>query len=465
MSVILTVLISLLAMVVWELLRKVILWLYNFCKSRGALKKLFTFNENVSLSRSILEKEEGKQSVRVHDAFVEQRINRFIPDGYIRYEDQSFSIENPASHLIVTGSIRYNEHAKLLQKYFDLPYEYLFSSSLNNGDNRILKIVTEHGDEFISSIDHRVSDAESEVDYGILFLGNLKNNKKVIWLSGIHGEGTFGVFRFLEKNVGQIGTLKTKDDMGKSWLIRVQYRKNIGDHRKIISNFEQIGEPKIVYKKSDKDKPNALICDLGNVLMYFDRTRTYRAIAYLLETSYTNIQERIEKSDLRNRYEKGALSTEEFCIELSTLVEDKGKLSAELISEFWGDIFWPNFDIFESLKKLKDQGLTLVLLSNTNELHFHHVKKHYQDYIDLFDEVVLSYEEKKAKPDRTLFEIAIDRVRKNKKNESFSVDKVLYVDDEEEYVKVAKDLGMKGFVFRSYSQFAFRIRKLGLYFP
>ena len=426
-------------------------------------KKLFNLDGNVVLSRSVVQ-DNGKRFVRDPDARVASLIGTVI-NGQISYEDPLFSIDRPASHLIVIGSPRYNALAELIQKHFDLPYEYIFSSYGDHPKSRVLKIITEYGDELTSSSDRRIDDSKIEVDYGILFCGNLSNSKRIFWISGTHGYGTVGVYQYLAENALQINaTLGEKESSGTSWLLRIKYDKAVDDHLKAIKDIEILGKPTACSKKEFARIPKALICDLGDVVLYFDRSRTYRAIAHFIDVPFKDVQQNIESTDLRQRYEKGLLADKEFLEALSSVIGDnEQKIPRKLLSEFWADIFWPNYEMFRALKYLKQQGIALILLSNTNSLHFQNVKRHYPDVIRLFDKTVLSYEENRSKPDQNIFSKAINVALTQ--CVGGSLEDILYIDDKEEYVRIASIMGIEGFVFRSYPHFVFWLRKKGLYIP
>jgi FMN phosphatase YigB (HAD superfamily) len=433
------------------------------------LAKILDLDGKVIMSWSTVVNRD-KVHVRHPDSRVAGSITRFLSKNRVSFETSQFPIGTPIAHLIVLGSPRFNVNAELLQRYFDMPYEYLFASSGEDSGSRILKIVTEHGDELISSRDYRVSFTGTEVDYGVLFLGTLSNNKRVIWIGGIHGVGTEGVFKYLEENASQIRSfLSEQPDTGICWLLRVQYEVRVieGKAKFIAKEVESFGKPRKCFRKKTVRKPKALICDLGNVVMYFDRSRTYRAIAHHLGTSFEKVQEAIEDPTLRlrQRYECGVLTDEEFLTRLSEVVGDAEQtLPRDLLSEFWGDVFWPNNEMISALACLKRQNVILVLLSNTNHLHFYHVQKDYPDLVGLFDQVVLSYEEKKAKPDQGLFLTAIKKMQEH--DPRISVEDILFVDDKEEYINAAHALGIKkGFVFSSYPHFVYWLRKVGLYIP
>ena len=464
MQLLQAIVIFLIAVGVGDLLRRLIQHLHKKTFARDALKKILDLSGSIVLSCSPV----GISSdinIREPDAQVAGKIRSLLKlddKDQPNFSDRELDIDRPASHLVVIGSTRYNKHAELIQKEFDIPYEYIFGSVHKDPGSRTLKIVTKHGEELTSSRDYRVGGDQVEVDYGILFLGNLTHSKRVFWFGGIHGEGTVGALKFLEENADHIWTsLSTRENTGTSWLLRTRYKMRAVDQMSMVLDVEALGQPRECARRRISQVPKALVCDLGNVLMYFDRMRTYRAVGYYLDIPFEEIKNRIERTDLREQYELGALTDREFFEEMTTIIGDcERKLTPELISEFWGDIFWPNYEMFDALRCLKQQGVFLVLLSNTNHLHYRRVEKDYPDLIGLFDEIMLSFEEGMLKPDEGLFVKAIRKV------EDCNIEApILFVDDNEDYVREANDLEMLGFVYRSYPHFVFWLRKMGLYVP
>jgi len=206
----------------------------------------------------------------------------------------------------------------------------------------------------------------------------------------------------------------------------------------------------------------ALVIDLGGVIVDFDRTRTYRALGHVTGLPFAQVQQRIEGTDLRDRYERGLLTDEAFSDELVSLFPEAAAGLKDLLPEIWGDIFRPNYDMFEALRYLKGLGVVLVLLSNTSAMHFNYVKKDYPEVIALFDRIVLSYEARKLKPDRVLYEDVIAWLTRE---HGVPTGGMLYVDDVREYVRQSQLLGMTGHVYVSHPHFIFWLRTLGLYVP
>ena len=142
----------------------------------------------------------------------------------------------------------------------------------------------------------------------------------------------------------------------------------------------------------DRTAARAVIFDLGKVLVDFDHTRTYRAIARSLNRDFRTVQDVLESSDLQRRYEIGAVETSAFRHELRSILGCAERdLPDELLDESWGDMFEMKPEMVELLKELRTREIPLLLLSNTDALHFDHIRNAYPEVVAPFDETVLSY--------------------------------------------------------------------------
>ena len=207
-------------------------------------------------------------------------------------------------------------------------------------------------------------------------------------------------------------------------------------------------------------KPKALVCDLGNVLFFFDRTKTYKALSKFCYKPPQEVQQIIESTDLREQYELGKLTDDQFYRAILELLElSDSDLSFDEFAQFWGDIFTANYSLFETLALLRNQ-LTLVMLSNTNHLHYINIRKSYGNIMSFFfsDRKVLSYIEGIAKPDEKIFEVA-------RKHTRVDFTECVYIDDIEEYVTTAKSLGMQGIVYKNNESFVDKLVDMGLALP
>jgi glucose-1-phosphatase len=461
MEILLKTLIVAIFTVLWEtVIRHPVFALISIIKRKRSRKRLFNFQGDLYITKSILPLA-PRPATRESDNQVEKAIERIL-QGKIAVQQgtPNLDLSNPYANLIIIGSTKYNKYAALLQQCYSTQFEYVFDIYEGEPAKEVLKIINQYGDEYVSSTDLENRNGDVAIDYGILFYAILKNGKRLIWISGIHGAGTLGVYKFLIENPSLLLNQQSQQS-AKSWLLRIKHDREFEKETiEIVRGYELIGSADNCCPRDTHKKPKALICDFGNVIMLFDRSRTYRAIAHWLKIPLTEVQKQFEvKKDLRLRYERGEFENDEqFYEAIMELFGNPPEMTFALFSEFWGDIFWPNSRIIKVLESLKNQ-LVLVLLSNTNSLHINDVIEHYSDIVALFnDRLVLSYKEKLAKPDKKIFKKAIEVA-----GPDISPDQCVYVDDKAEYVNVANEMGMRGVVFFSYTQFVYQLRRMGLY--
>ncbi|MCX6624445.1 MAG: HAD family phosphatase [Acidobacteria bacterium] len=187
----------------------------------------------------------------------------------------------------------------------------------------------------------------------------------------------------------------------------------------------------------------ALIFDLGNVILAFDFKRSYRALSAVCGYSPEQMPERLRATDLVTRYESGAVTSEAFFDELVGILELDG-LSYESFQEIWFSIFDREPLCPDSFFEHLARDYRLILLSNTNPLHFDRIRKHFP-LLRHFHGLVLSHEVGAMKPAPQIYEEAI-RLAGCRPEECF------YTDDIQTYVDGGKRAGLDAVQFHSYEQ-------------
>jgi len=455
--------------ILWEtILRNPVLKLVLFFNRKRIGRDIFRFHGDLYIAKSFVWDSLSKAS-RESDNIIQGCIEEIRAERVeVLDQDPRTSIEDLNHNLIVIGSPKYNKHAELIQRHYASKFEFVWDLYEGEPSSKVLKIINEYGDEYASSSDFKSKRTHADIDYGVLFHARLRNDKRIVWMGGIHAPGTLGVFKYLRNNPEiLVKDAPNSREFASSWFFRVKYDKRIKESLDMVQEVELIDLAPRCQVRSVEAKPKALICDLGNVVMLFDRNRTYRAIGHWLGMPFKEVQSDIEGAKIGNDkitdlYERGDLDDSQFYSAISKVLKGSGsrKLSFPLFSEFWSDIFWPNLKMIEALKSVKNE-LTLVLLSNTNNLHFEDVKKHYRDYVELFDDrIVLSYKERMTKSNPDIFAIA-----RRTAGSSVTPAECIYVDDKSEFVNQANSLGMKGILYFSHPQFVYSMRELGVYVP
>lgn len=109
---------------------------------------------------------------------------------------------------------------------------------------------------------------------------------------------------------------------------------------------------------------------------------------------------------------------------------------------YWNDQFVKNFALNEALIErvitLKEAGYQLAILSNVFPAHARALRS--EGFYHHFDTVILSCDVNMQKPDPAIFLHLLETI--GKKPEA-----ILYIDDREENIAAAKQLGMQTFLF------------------
>lgn len=193
-----------------------------------------------------------------------------------------------------------------------------------------------------------------------------------------------------------------------------------------------------------KAKIKVILFDLGNVLVDFDLKPAVERISRFCSKSPDEIFSLFFDSCLTSSFEKGKLSPEEFYKQTKEMLDLK--LSYESFVPIWNEIFFfssKNRSVYHIANLLK-KHYRIALLSNTNILHYGHIKNSFPIF-NVFEKLFLSFEIGAAKPDKIIYSKVIEVLGVLPEN-------IFYTDDRSELVDSASRLGIKSFVFTSTEQ-------------
>lgn len=190
-----------------------------------------------------------------------------------------------------------------------------------------------------------------------------------------------------------------------------------------------------------------LIFDLGGVFVRLDPECSIRRLCTRFPgLDAAALRDFFEDSPAALDYELGRIDTETFRKHVNRdLGLDLGRGEFE---RMWNRIFDPVLPMIDLLPLLKSR-YGLVLLSNTNPLHFQAIGERWPFYRH-FDSVVLSYEVGCMKPDARIYRTALER-------SGASAEDCLFFDDREENVRAAEGVGIASYVFEAPD----RVRRMG----
>ena len=196
----------------------------------------------------------------------------------------------------------------------------------------------------------------------------------------------------------------------------------------------------------------AVIFDLGRVIVPFDFNRGYIRLAPLCGIPAAEISGRIAPTGLVERFESGGIEPRDFVRELSKQLNLD--TSYENFREIWNSIFLPHTLIPEAMIEGIARNYQLVLLSNTNAIHFEMLRENYP-LLRHFHALVLSYQVGAMKPLPLIYRRAIEAA-------GCLPEECFFTDDIPAYVAAARAQGIDAVQFESAAQIDTELRKRGV---
>ncbi len=184
---------------------------------------------------------------------------------------------------------------------------------------------------------------------------------------------------------------------------------------------------------------DAIIFDLGGVLINLDYQKTTDAFVQLGMSSFNSVYSQLSQSNLFDRYETGQISSQHFINSLLSHLPDG--TSANSVVHAWNEMILDvPVEKTKLLSELKEK-LPTYLLSNTNEIHMEKVRREWKKatHIPLekhFREVFLSYQINLRKPDPEIFQYVCSKIGLKPEN-------VLFIDDSPQHIEGAKSIGLQ----------------------
>ncbi len=182
-----------------------------------------------------------------------------------------------------------------------------------------------------------------------------------------------------------------------------------------------------------------IVFDVGRVILDFSHEKFFLNLQAQGSTYNSVVDDLIEELKLLE-FEHGRISNQDFIQMVNQRLSPP--LAENIIAECWYDIFHPlpeMISLAQDLKKTKK----VYLLSNTNNLHWHHMIEKY-DFNKLAHDILASCEVGAMKPDPKIYKAA-------EKKFGLIAEETVFIDDIEINITGAKAVGWKGIVHRSYA--------------
>jgi len=201
---------------------------------------------------------------------------------------------------------------------------------------------------------------------------------------------------------------------------------------------------------SARPEVEAVILDLGNVLVFHDNALLFRRLGERAGLAGAEVERRLSGAawDAANR---GEMTREEIwrgaCQALGL------ELAAGDFNELWCCHFRVNDAVLPQVEALVGR-VELLLLSNSNRIHVEHLRP-LVPILRKFDHVLFSCEVGMAKPDPRFYREALRRA-------GTAPEQTAYFDDHEPFLLPARELGLRAHAFRDAEDFRRQLEALGL---
>ena len=186
----------------------------------------------------------------------------------------------------------------------------------------------------------------------------------------------------------------------------------------------------------------AIIFDLGRVIVPFDFRIGYARMEARCGIPAAQIPGLIALTGLVQRFECGQIEPRDFVARLSARLNLD--IGYDDFCEIWSSIFLSHPLISEELLEGLARNYRLVLLSNTNAIHYEMIRANYP-LLRHFHAFVLSYEVGAMKPSPTIYQRAIEAA-------GCLPGECFFTDDIAEYVEGARGQGIDAVQFQSAEQ-------------
>ena len=196
---------------------------------------------------------------------------------------------------------------------------------------------------------------------------------------------------------------------------------------------------------------HTVVFDLGGVLIEWDVRHLYRKLipadevdAFLEEVDFVSWNHGCD----------AGLPWDEAVAELATRFPHRRELIAAYPQRFAESLVGSIDGSVDVLRELRDGGVPLFALTNWPAESFRHARERF-DFLEWFDGIVVSGEERVAKPDPRIFQLLLDRY-------GLDPSRTIFVDDAPRNVEAAQAAGLHAVQFTGPPDLRRRLVEAGL---
>ena len=185
-------------------------------------------------------------------------------------------------------------------------------------------------------------------------------------------------------------------------------------------------------------RPGAVVFDLGGVLVDWDPRRLYRTMLGSDE-EIADFFDEVDFAGWNHRLDAGERTWAEAVDDLGSRFPHRRELLAAYPARFPETLGGVIDGTVRVVEELHGEGVRLLALTNWSAELFPHARERFA-FLRLFEAVVVSGEERLAKPDPRIYDLLLTR-------HDLDPAGTVFVDDRETNVEAARAAGMTGLVF------------------
>jgi putative hydrolase of the HAD superfamily len=198
--------------------------------------------------------------------------------------------------------------------------------------------------------------------------------------------------------------------------------------------------------------PKALLFDLGKVLVPFDFSHAYAAMSLRTGLTSEEIRSRLAGTNLFREFETGLMEPEPFAAAVMRVLGFECGLPE--FTDIWTSIFLPETLIPDAVIASLSERYRLIVVSNTNVLHFDMLRREYPIFRH-FHDFALSYRIRAMKPAPEFYRAALTMA-------GCAPGECVFIDDIPENVEGARMAGFDAIQFQDFRQLSGEFERRGI---
>ncbi|MBP5306849.1 MAG: HAD family phosphatase [Paludibacteraceae bacterium] len=185
------------------------------------------------------------------------------------------------------------------------------------------------------------------------------------------------------------------------------------------------------------DEVSTLMFDFGGVLVNLCQQRCVEAFTALGVNNISDYIGKYSQNGLFLELEKGTVSRSQFydALRLEVGLDCSDRQIDDAWNAFLVDIPDSKLSMLHRLRR----HYRVIMLSNTNEIHWQWALNAFGDISRYFDRTYLSFQIKEAKPDRAIFDYVL-------RHENVEPSRIFFIDDGPKNIQMADSLGFQTYL-------------------